>query len=392
MVLVWRFAKGIIGMTLGLAGCATVRGTAPVSIDQTSPKALLASFHEAVEAENYAAQLECVAPRFQGAFDWVLVNGKKLKEKQSRLERLIRSRIGPDEADWYGQQQSRYGVFPSPLAPAVQEALVDWKRIAITVKGNKAWVQVRPSQLRSSMEMINGKWYLTPFEEAGRGSKIGSYLSASVLFDGFARQLRELEGDIRAGRINKENFWGLFGHADVAQGGPPVSGVSIVLAPRGLIAYRKNDPLRFVVIVWEMKEDVKVCWLIPQGGLGENVTVELDGAAIPQPAHKATRAVGAGDEALDKSWCFTLPEDVRPSPGWHTLRYKVSSQRGTYTTPAGEKIPHLEGQLVSNRLRFLIRREDKHGVAGQGPRMPEIEALCRFSSRCTDPSTLNGRN
>lgn len=357
MALVWRFAKGIAAMALALAGCGTVRGTAPVNIDQSSPKALLVSFHEAVQAENYAAQLECVVPRFQGAFDWILVNGKKLKEKQSRLERLIRTKIGELEADWYRREQSNRRIYPSPLALAVQEGEIDLRRVRITVRGDKAWVQVRPSQLRSSMEMINGKWWLTPFEEPGRGSKIASYLSASVLFEGFARQIGQLEADIRAGRINKENFWRLLGHADVVQGGPQVSGVSIVLAPRWLIAYRKSDPLKFWVRAEALEENVRVCWLIPGGGLGENVTVDLDGVAIPQPADKADRLVGVGDEGLDEYWHFTLPEDVSPAPGWHTLRYKVNSQKGTYTTAAGEKIPRLEGQLVSNRLRFLIRRQ-----------------------------------
>ena len=351
------------------AGCATVRGSAPVNIDQSSPKALAASFHDAVESENYAAMLECAEPASQPEFDRILVAFRRSARKIRAVAKMIEEKIGRDEAEEYRTHLEEFTEFRT-LSEAVEGGKVDWSKVKFKVDGNRASATIGGETV-GLYKKIDGKWYIAGSVE----SRFARWMYQATLkqLDMQAAAADRHARGIRNGTINKGNFIQKVMGVDEAEGerlarwratpwGPAVDGVRIRLttwAP----AFYKDERIRFSIEI-KYETDEAVCWRIPgmgpndSRGLGRNVVLEIDGKAIPQPDVKADGLVRAGHGAITDSTSIYFPVDFRLPPGRHTIRYTIISRGGTHTDPYdGKKYRIIKGKLISNTLTFFIKED-----------------------------------
>lgn len=351
-----------------VGGCATVRGTAPVNIDQSSPQGLAVSFHEAVQSKNFAAMLQCMEPSKRGEFDSVLVARRRLAEKTERLAKLIEEKIGRKHAEMYLQKISDTAMF-SPFFGPVEDGKVDWSEVKFKVEGNRASASI-DGETSFHFKMIKGKWYMTraPQEDTFSGWIMRQAVRSRL--DAMAAAADHRARGITNGTINKDNFYEKMFGVDKDEGerlsryaatpyGPAVDGVRIRLTTWAA-AFGKGERIWFSMEI-KYETDDWVCWWHPGTGpgystwLGENVVLELDGRPLPQPDVKADKLFkwGRGSTTLGTSIYF--PVDFKLPPGRHTIRYTIISRGGTYTDPDdGRKYRIINGKLVSNTLTFFV--------------------------------------
>ena len=138
-------------------GCATVRGTAPVNIDQSSPQALARSLHEAAVNDNYAAMLECMEPAYQGLYDEFLVALKGVRQKMDMLVAVVWEKFGYEQAE----RVRRTWHFPiSPFVSIVEDGRVDWKKVRfLHPKDNMAYIWIVDDG-RMTLRKIGTRWFI----------------------------------------------------------------------------------------------------------------------------------------------------------------------------------------------------------------------------------------
>ena len=352
----------IVSVVLLVGGCATVRGTAPVRIEQDSPQALARSFHEAATSKNFAAMLECMEPDKQALYDSLLVAARRFWEKVVPLAKLIEEKIGPDEAKRF-LDGARENVLPSPFAEAVVGNKVNWSRVDFNVEAGKASASIDGITWFQATT-IDGKWYMThaydnvSFEEVVR-SRRTQFEAAAAASHTYSRR-------IRSGKINKDNVNEELFHIDKGERerqarwaatpyGPALAGVRIRMTAARKV-FRKDERMWFHVAV-KYDGDDRICWWIPGIGpegswsLGQNTLLEIDGKAVKRPDAKADKIWVA---ASGGSWPVYLPPGFRLRPGQHTVRYTIISPGGTYTDEDGRRYRVLNGKLVSNTLTFVV--------------------------------------
>ena len=348
-------------------GCATVRGSAPVNIDQSSPQAVAASYQEGLESENYAAMLECVEPCIQAEFDRLLVARRRAIEKVRAVAVVIAEKIGRKEAEFYRSLPGQIAAF-TPFWELVGGAKVNWSRVHFKVEGDMALARTDAGPL-AYFRRIGRKWYLGGTKDRG---SFGKLMYEAILWHlkTLAANADRHAREIRTGTIHKGNFYPKVMAADAAEAerlgrwaaipyGPPVDGVRIRLTTSAP-AFRKDERIRFIINI-KYETDEPICWRMPGMGpndsrrLGENVVLEIDGKPIPQPDVKADRLVRAGHGGITDSTSIYLPVNFRLPPGPHMIRCTIISPGGTYVEPdTGEKYRIIKGKLVSNTLTFFV--------------------------------------
>ena len=343
---------------LGVAGCATVRGTSLMDVDHTSPEQLAISFHQAIEARDFGAVLECYAPEWQDELDPLLVQASRVWARVPSLRSQIEERIGKDEAEQF-VQNARNNCLVSPFAQLEAESAPDWSRLRWLVRNDTAIASTTEQPLFKAKK-IGSSWYVVP--EMSESAFRSSIQMGTAFFRGAADAMGTFSRQISQGRINKGNFrerllgldeedaerdrrWAAIPYGD------PVDGVQIRIVTVTPY-FRRGERLDFYIHA-KREADRPVGWLAPctYSGLGENVSVYVDGSPVPTPDHRGLEFYG---ESLE-GWTIRLPESVANSVGSHTIRYELVSPGGTYTDEAGKAHRLLKGTLVSNELSFEVR-------------------------------------
>lgn len=344
----------VTGLLVLICGCESVRGTAPVNIDQSTPRTLMVSYEKAIQARNFAEVLACWPPRYRPHIDPILVETRRHWKLSEAMGNRIREKFGNVEGDWFDKGGDK--PLLSPFRDARVDGNVDWSRIELVLGQDSAQPRIGGRDLDFPMQRINGKWYVI-WELDSLSSAAHSAAGDLRFLKAWRRGHRESVRRVKDPRYTKTDFWYDMWNDD-ALPGPKTSGVEMTVSPwAGCITYRKDDALKFQVRVWGTA-GTKLCWRVPKGGSGENVTVEVDGEPVELRPQKADHFYGVGHPSLEGYWEFTLPKDVRLQGEWHTIRYTIASGKGVHRTKDGIEIPLLAGKLVSNTLRFRIGRFD----------------------------------
>lgn len=346
---------------LVLCGCATVRGRPKVAIEHSSPQALAASYHRALESKDFAGMLECIAPKWQAEYDDVLVEAKRAWKEISPTKTLIEKKIGKKQAEQF-LRKAQENVLPSPFADVVVDGQPDWGRVAWTIKEDRGSASVGDVVLFKT-KRIQDKWYMVP--DSSDEDFRSMLQMAKGLFHGAVMAAGSFRFQIRMGLINRDNFDERVLGVDKEEAqysarrratpyGPSLDGVRIRMTTWKPF-FHKGKRIQFSI---EFKYQTKepVCWWMPSTweGLGKNVTLFIDERPFQWKPDSEVEIVVPEIAGV---WSIVVPEDiVRPlRPGKHTMRYELVSNGGTYTDAQGRKYRVLKGKLTSNTLTFEIR-------------------------------------
>lgn len=148
---------------LACAGCAvdSGRGTGPTHADHSSPKAIMASFHRALQQRDDATIRECMEPDVREHCDKMLRLGKTFNEKADEAARLIEERIGKEEAEFFRNIREN-GFGGSPLHDVARDGEIDWSRVRIETRGDRAefFIEGRKMKVCIVKRVLDG-WYMT---------------------------------------------------------------------------------------------------------------------------------------------------------------------------------------------------------------------------------------
>lgn len=137
--------------------------------------------------------------------------------------------------------------------------------------------------------------------------------------------------------------------------GPETEGVKIRIRPSELV-FREDEPLDFHFQI-ENVSGKPICWWKPANNIGENILIDIDGEPIETPFQKAGYIGGWAAEwtcRIPEEGTVRLPADLKLAKGKHTLRYRISSDGGTYTNSSNTPIPLFSGELLSNETEFIV--------------------------------------
>jgi hypothetical protein len=191
-----------------LAGCGGQQQT--ISIDHGSPKALALSMHQAVESQDFAAVVACMAPDVRPAFKTALMAAADYVAQTRRTAQLAGQKIGPQAAAFFNAQADKvcHDVMVSPLEKAQAEGTVDWARVNLSQAGERADLTVDglPTEFskRLYFRNVGGQWYVASKEDPQMLQFKAQ--GAKQTFERMARSARVAQADIRDGRLNRENF------------------------------------------------------------------------------------------------------------------------------------------------------------------------------------------
>ncbi len=199
----------VCATTVLLAGCGppSVRGPTTVQVNHSSPKAVVRSFHAAIEELDHAAMVECMAPDEQADFGVLLALAKALDEKAKRLRRLVEERIGEEEADQVVGNRG-VGVVGSPLGDVIVDGDIDWGRVRLEERGEEAefFVEGRPWSA-CKVTRIRGEWYVTQGFKAGFWPKEIDDDSRRRWLGWLIDIAEMLYQKVKNGSVNKENWY-----------------------------------------------------------------------------------------------------------------------------------------------------------------------------------------
>ncbi|MCK4601283.1 MAG: hypothetical protein KAU28_02375, partial [Phycisphaerae bacterium] len=277
-------------LAIGAAGCSSVRGTAPVSIDQGSPDSVAKAYQQAYEERNFAAMMACIKPSQQGRVDPGLVVAKEFSDQVMTVSDLTRDRFGDELADELVRMCGR--VLRSPFDVTEEDGL-NWDRITFDVRGDTARLLLdrRPHHGVPRFERVRGKWFIAQnYEETPSTPMIGAGLLRAYYRQGM-EELKTLEDHLRHHRVNEEDLWELLlVNEGEPRGGAVVQGMQIKVSTiRGPVFRQRTvpaNPLIFSVTASYARSQVSpICWYMPSMGLGEGIVVKIDGEEIAQPPH-----------------------------------------------------------------------------------------------------------
>ena len=180
-------------------------GKTPVTIDQSSPKALMTAMHQAIESKNGEAMVACLPPEYQPAMRISTGVSDQRTARTDALKKLILNTpaLGKEVAE---------KVFPelpagaeSPLSEAVENGKVNWDKIKFKEDGDKATVEVKGAPLEGvTLKKISGKWYclfgnITPEQAKAEAEKESKHLATAM------KGYDKFEKKIKSGTLTKEN-------------------------------------------------------------------------------------------------------------------------------------------------------------------------------------------
>jgi hypothetical protein len=181
---------------------ATTSAPAKVTIDQSSPKALLLSAHQATVANDYDALMRCVNPAMRPFVEM----GMEMERTTGHLFALMDKKFGKA-----GDEFKKRAVFGgggtglvSPLATAVVNGNVDWAKVSIEEQGDKAKIVVGGES--SLAKKIEGKWYWFGAQELGPDDIKDGLQRFRKTLATVKAVCQGLEKGLENGSITKDNF------------------------------------------------------------------------------------------------------------------------------------------------------------------------------------------
>jgi len=184
------------------AGCVNT----PTMVDQTSPRAVLASYQEAVERRDYTVILACNQPSLQPEYSKMLSSLKKFCTKANSFEKLVRRRFGEQAALEFREEfTNKFKSLCFPLLPwSGRIGNVDWERIELTTTGNMTYASIDGDEVGPVAKNIGGIWYIA----VGDPPKATRAVTRNYrrLFDALVRTLDSMTVRLQEGTIDKDTL------------------------------------------------------------------------------------------------------------------------------------------------------------------------------------------
>jgi len=318
-----------------------------MKVDLSSPQALLNSLHQATQAQDYGAMLECFDDGpLSRRVDGILAVTRNYASKVTEVTQLVEDAVGVEEAK---DLADAFALRPrSPLPTREADGSVDWARLTATIEGKKA-VIVGSDGSRIDATRSDSGWRI--------GDGAGFVIPASFFRHTVAQRERELtmiRQAVRAGQVNKGNFRKVL-YPDASPAvwepfGPWTEGVRISIFPTHS-HFVSGGPYEFLVTIEFSRNDVG--FRVPGEMIGENTIVEIDGERVPIP-HVAADTVMGGLGSGIGGVPMRIPTSIGIGLGKHTLRYSIVSLGGKCHAPSGRMIQQVNGTIVSNVVSFEV--------------------------------------
>ena len=233
---------------LACAGCAvdSGRGTGPTHADHSSPKAIMASFHRALQQKDDATIRECMEPDVREHCDKILRLGKTFNEKADEAARLIEERIGKEEAEFFRNIREN-GFGGSPLHDVARDGEIDWSRVRIETRGDRAEVFIEGRKMKVCIvkRVLDG-WYMTSQYEGSifPGTSPEDKMRMAEWIHGATERARMFCRYVADGSVNKKNFYNV-----VKEGGMDYTALENGMDVNGDKRFQwRSKILRFVVV------------------------------------------------------------------------------------------------------------------------------------------------
>ena len=188
----------------------TSQPTTRVTIDHTSPKALLESAHNAVMAEDFDSMVLSMEPKYQPVMGRLMGVLKKVQVWRNSLTKVMVEKFGKEPAAKLLADGGPLGSdekmtpFRSVMTP---DGKILWEQIAIKEEGDKAEVSIRGDATVQVLKKIDGKWYASPVSEEMTPEDIEQGIAMAEKMAGVMEKLMtKMEEGIRSGEITPENF------------------------------------------------------------------------------------------------------------------------------------------------------------------------------------------
>ncbi len=188
-----------------------------------SAKELLENFHRASTNGKVRDVLGFFEPTFRKMNLQMNEAQQQVGAKADSLAKVVEEKIGKEQAaalrGMSGGDMLDQSV-GSPLAEAVVDDKLDWSKVKIEEKGEKAEVSVNGEPTGMPLVKVGGKWYVdSPMEM--------NPLQAAMMMAMLKQQLRKMtdaldqvEQRVKSGQITKDNFEQEFGRLmESASGG-----------------------------------------------------------------------------------------------------------------------------------------------------------------------------
>lgn len=184
------------------AGCVNT----PSMVDQTSPRAVLASYQEAVERRDYSVIVACNEPWVQPEYSKMLSSLNKFCTKASSFEKLVRRRFGKQAALEFREEfTNKFKSLCFPLLPwSGRIGNVDWERIELTTTGNMTYASIDGEEAGPVAKNIGGIWYVAVGDRP-KGTRPAT-TNYRRLFDALVRTLESMTVRLDKGTIDKDSL------------------------------------------------------------------------------------------------------------------------------------------------------------------------------------------
>jgi hypothetical protein len=157
----------------------------------------------ACDVESYA---RCMDPRVQAPAKLLLVSSARLRKTVRATAAAVELNIGEALAD----KVRELGVdcpLVSPLSDAAAGGRVDWSKVAISQREDRATVKVAGQPLPVTLRKYGEQWRAVPPAaevDAARYLRYVKEVAASN--DALADRLKELTTRVQARQVNRDNF------------------------------------------------------------------------------------------------------------------------------------------------------------------------------------------
>lgn len=204
-----------------MAGCKEkIRPTAETPIatrmDNVSPKTLAVSMHQAIYSQNCEGIELCIAPSYRAPFHNILVAWKKYAAKMNETADLVAKRVDPEVAAQLRAELDHmfHELIPSPLEGALKDGKVNWDMTTVEMKDDShAIIKVDGHYTEFSGKFLlvqtAGGWYAAPMEDPETFAADAKKMLRA--YKEFTSQLDGIQGQIKKGKVNRQNvrqtFW-----------------------------------------------------------------------------------------------------------------------------------------------------------------------------------------
>lgn len=189
---------------------AASQPTSRVTIDHTSPRALLESAHNAIMADDYDSMVSAMEPKYQPVMGRLMGVFKKVQVWRNSLTKVMVEKFGQVPAAKLLKDGGPLGpdVKMTPLRSAMgPDGKIMWEQVTIKEEGDKAEATIGDGSLVQVLKKVDGKWYACPVSEEMTPEDIEQNSVMAEKMSGMVEKLMtKMEEGVRSGEITAENF------------------------------------------------------------------------------------------------------------------------------------------------------------------------------------------